>query len=111
MLIRRLWLVLIAGYCPCVSMHSLAVEPSGLFRIQVVDQENGWPVPAVELRTTHHVRLMSDNAGVIAFDLPELMNRSTWLSVEGEGYTVEPDGFGFRGVRVMPKAGEQQTIN
>ncbi len=103
MLIRRLWLVLIAGYLPCASMYLLAAEPSGLFRIQVVDQENDWPVPAVELRTTHHVRLMSDNAGVIAFDLPELMNRSTWLSVEGEGYTVDPMVSDFAACGFCPK--------
>ena len=39
-------------------------------RIDVVEQGSGWPVPLVELRTTHNVRFVSDNAGVIAFDLP-----------------------------------------
>jgi hypothetical protein len=84
-----------------------ALEPC---RIQVVDEENGWPVPLVEVRTTHNVRFVSDNAGVIAFDLPELMGVETWLHVEGHGYSVKPDGFGYRGVRIVPRAGETVTI-
>ncbi len=86
------------------------VDRTGLFRIEIVDAENGWPVPAVELRTTHQHRFLSDNAGVIAFDLPELMGREIWLSVHGEGYSVKPDGFGFRGFRVRPAANQQVKI-
>lgn len=84
-----------------------AVEPC---RIQVVDEENNWPVPLVELRTTHDVRFVSDNAGLVAFDLPELMNVPTWLFVEGHGYGVDKDGFGYRGVRIVPRPGETITI-
>lgn len=80
------------------------------FRIEVVDKENGWPVPLVELRTTHNVRFATDNAGVVAFDLPELMGRQTWLFVEGHGYSVEEDRFGYRGVRVVPRPGESIRI-
>jgi hypothetical protein len=63
-------------------------------RIEVVEKDSGWPVPLVELRTTHHARFITDNAGVIAFDLPELMGRETWFDVIGNGYEVPPDGFG-----------------
>lgn len=84
-----------------------ALEPC---RIDIIDEENGWPVPLVELRTTHNVRFVSDNAGIVAFDLPELMGVETWLFVEGHGYGVPEDGFGFRGVRVTPMPGEQRTI-
>lgn len=88
-------------------MPLAAVEP---FEIQVVDRENQWPVPLVELRTTHNVRFVSDNAGRIAFDLPELMNVPTWFSVEGHGYSVPKDGFGYRGVRLVPRPGHSMTI-
>lgn len=81
-----------------------------LCRIDVLDQDNGWPVPLVELRTTHNVRFVSDNAGVIAFDLPELMGVETWFFVEGNGYDVPQDGFGFRGVRLTPLPGKQLTV-
>lgn len=80
------------------------------FRIRIVDAENGWPVPLVELRTTHNVRFVSDNAGVAAFDLPELMNVETWLHVSGHGYSVPKDRFGYRGVRITPQPGKSVTI-
>lgn len=85
----------------------LAAKP---FRIEIQDAENGWPVPLVELKTTHNMRFVSDNAGMIAFDVPELMGTETWLHVEGHGYSVKKDGFGFRGVRVTPQPGKSVTI-
>ncbi|WP_419193958.1 hypothetical protein [Novipirellula herctigrandis] len=90
-----------------LSTNTLAVEPC---RIEVVDQSNGWPVPMVELETTNHIRFVTDNAGLVAFDLPELMNTPTWLHVRGHGYSVAPDGFGFRGVRIIPVPGKTFRI-
>jgi hypothetical protein len=74
-------------------------------RIEVVESGSGWPVPLVELRSTHQLRLVSDNAGVIACDAPELMDRETWFEVHGYGYEVPADGFGYRGVRLTPRPG------
>src|SRR5512142_1665263 len=79
-------------------------------RIEVVEKGNGWPVPLVELRTTHNVRLVTDNAGIIVFDLPELMGRETWFDVIGQGYEVPKDGFGYRGVRLKPTSGGRLKI-
>lgn len=84
-----------------------AAEPC---RIEVVEKGSGWPVPLVELRTTHAVRFVSDNAGIIAFDLPELMGRETWLEVIGHSYEVPKDGFGYRGVRVTPQPGKTVRV-
>ncbi len=78
--------------------------------IQVVEEGTGWPVPLVELRTTHNVRLVTDNAGRIAFDLPELMGRETWFNVIGQGYEVPKDGFGYRGVRLKPEPGKTLKV-
>ncbi len=86
---------------------SLAAEPC---RIEVVEKGSGWPVPLVELRTTHHARFITDNAGVIAFDLPELMGRETWFDVLGNGYEVPKDGFGYRGARLTPEPGKTLRI-
>lgn len=80
-----------------------AIEVPKPCRIEVVEQGSGWPVPLVELRTTHNLRFVTDNAGVIAMDAPELMGRLTWLEVIGHGYDVSKDGFGFRGVRLTPE--------
>ena len=89
----------------------LTAEPPFLScRIEVVEKSSGWPVPLVELRTTHHVRFVTDNAGVIAFDLPELMGRETWFEIAGNGYTVPRDGFGNRGVRLTPQPGKTLRI-
>lgn len=79
-------------------------------RIEVVEKGSGWPVPLVELRTTHNVRLVTDNAGLIAFDLPELMGRETWFDVTGHGYEAPKDGFGYRGVRLKPEPGKTLRI-
>ena len=79
-------------------------------RIEVVDRQNGWPVPLVQLRTTHHVSFVTDNAGVIALDAPELMGREAWFDVLGHGYEVKKDGFGYRGVRLKPEAGKTLRV-
>ncbi len=93
-----------------VVLTSLSGVAADLYRINIVDDSNGWPVPLVELRTLHNVRFISDNAGIIAFDLPELMETETWFTVEGHGYSVPEDGFGYRGVRLTPRRGESTTI-
>ncbi|QDT05437.1 hypothetical protein K227x_38370 [Rubripirellula lacrimiformis] len=95
------WLaVLVAG-------TAMAIQP---FQIQIVDASNQWPVPMVELETVHHCKFVSDNAGLIAMDLPELMGTETWFHVRGHGYSVPADGFGYRGVRATPQPGHSITI-
>ncbi|EMI18312.1 coagulation factor 5/8 type domain protein [Rhodopirellula maiorica SM1] len=79
-------------------------------RIHVVDDDSGWPVPLVELRTTHQVRFVSDNAGVIAIDDPSLLDREVYFHVMGHGYEIPADGFGFRGVRLTPRRGQTLTV-
>lgn len=93
-----------------VAAISPAAFADELCKIQVVDESNGWPVPLVELRTTHHVRFVTDNNGVIAFDLPELMGKETWFTIQGHGYEAPTDGFGFRGVRLTPQPGATLTV-
>jgi hypothetical protein len=91
----------------------LSLSASGapaLCRIEVVEKGSGWPVPLIELRTTHNARFISDNAGVIAFDLPELMGRETWFTVIGHGYEIPKDGFGNHGVRLTPEPGRTLKV-
>ena len=97
-----------AGFPPLLAAVSLfAAAPC---RIDVVERGSGWPVPLVELRTLHGARFVSDNAGVIALDLPELMDREVWLEVSGHGYGVKADGFGYRGVRLTPSPGGRLRV-
>lgn len=95
--------LILLGFVSSIS----AAEPC---RIEVVDGENGWPVPLVELRTNHHVSFYTDNAGVVAFDLPELMGVETWFTVVADGYEVKADGFGYRGFRFVPEAGGNHIV-
>ncbi len=99
--------VVLIAWVLIASANVIAQVP---FRIDVVDAENGWPVPLVELRTVHQMRFVSDNRGTIAIDLPELMGRETWFFVEGHGYEVNQDGFGYRGIRMTPMPGGQQQL-
>jgi hypothetical protein len=94
----------------CLLVTGAALAQSPLCRIEVIDAENGWPVPLVELRTTHHLRYVTDNAGVIAFDAPELMGQETWFEVHGHGYSVPKDGFGMVGVRLTPEPGKTLQV-
>ncbi len=96
----------IAG-CVWLAGAAAASEPVATApscRIEVVERGSGWPVPLVELRSVHNVRFVTDNAGVIAVDSPELMGREVWFTVNGNGYESPKDGFGFRGVRLVPGA-------
>lgn len=87
-----------------------AAEPSPMCKIVVTEKGTGWPVPLVELRTTNQVRFVTDNAGVIAFDLSELMGQEVWLDVHGHGYEVKADLFGYRGVRLVPEPGQTLKV-
>ena len=98
---------LLAGLALSVAQLTHGITPC---RIEVVEKGTGWPVPLIELRTTHQVRLVTDNAGVIAFDLPELMGRETWFEVIGHGYERPKDGFGMRGVRLTPEPGKTVRV-
>ena len=71
---------------------ALAVEPC---RIEIIDKENGWPVPLVELTSTHETRHVSDNLGLIAIDDPDLLGREVWFHLKGHGYGVSKDGFDY----------------
>lgn len=67
------------------------------FVIEVVDEQTGRGVPLVELRTVHDVRYVTDNAGLVAFHEPGLMDQKVFFFVSSHGYEFAKDGFGFRG--------------
>lgn len=93
-----------------IGLPALAAAAAPWFGIRVVDAETGEGVPLAELRTVNEVALLSDNAGRIAFHEPAFMDREVFFHVASPGYEVEKDGFGFRGVRLTPKAGGEATV-
>lgn len=89
------------------------VEPSPVAfpcRVEVVEKGSGWPVPLVQLRTVNQSRFVTDNAGIIVLDQPELMGREVFFHVEGHGYEVPADRFGYRGVRLTPRLGKTLRV-
>lgn len=80
------------------------------FQIEIIDRENGWPVPLVQLTTTHNLSFVTDNAGLIAIDTPELMHRETWFTLTSDGYQLPVDGFGYQGFRVTPSPGGSHQV-
>ncbi|WAC18008.1 hypothetical protein OVA24_12240 [Luteolibacter sp. SL250] len=106
-MIRVLLTCKAAAWALCALPAAGAEQP---FRIEVVDRENGWPVPLVELRTTHHLSIFTDNAGLAAIDEPDLFGREIWLGVSSDGYQVKADGFGSAGVRVQVERGKKARV-
>jgi hypothetical protein len=106
-----LFVVVALSYLSLAPSDVAADEPDRRpFRIEVREKGSSWPIPLVEFRTTDQIRFVTDNAGVVAFDLPDRMGRETWLSVSSPGYEAAADGFGLRGVRVTPRPGESITV-
>ncbi len=102
--LRRLPLVLL-----CLTAF-LSAAPEDYFVIRVIDEHTGRGVPLVTLKTTNHIALTTDSAGWIAFNEPGLMNRAVYFNVQGPGYTMPKDGFGFTGVRLTPVAGKSVEV-
>jgi hypothetical protein len=88
---------------------TLAAAPKPV-AIEVTDAATGRGIPLVELRTTNHLRYVTDNAGVTAFDEPGLMDTEVFFSLNAPGYEVPKDGFGIAGVRLTPKAGDKLSL-
>lgn len=103
----RLRFPLIGFLAPWMAGALMATVPC---RVEVVEKGSGWPVPLVRLWTTHDLTFVTDNAGVVAVDKPELLGREVWFHVAGDGYEVPADGFGYRGVRLRPEPGATVRI-
>ncbi len=94
------------GWSWCgLGLAAPATVAPGWFGIHVVDEVTGKGVPLVELRTVNDIRLVTDNAGWIAFKEPGLMNREVFFHVSGPGIEVAKDGFGYACYRPITKDG------
>ncbi|KAA3614296.1 MAG: hypothetical protein DWQ01_00920 [Planctomycetota bacterium] len=114
---RGIWLSIVAGIWAWLPVFAAGQEAkegftraSDYYRITVVDSHTGRGVPLVELRTVNELRFYTDSAGVIAFSEPEFMNRETFFFVQSHGYEYPADGFGIRGVRLLPKPGQEARL-
>lgn len=78
--------------------------------IHVVDASTGQGIPLVELETVNHLRVVTDNAGRVAFYEPGLMERELYFSIRSHGYEAKKDGFGFAGARLILRPGQRSEI-
>jgi hypothetical protein len=95
---------------PLLLAALLAADPDKPFAITVVDAATGRGVPLIELRTVHHVRLVTDSNGIAAFHEPGLMDQTVFFHLAGHGYEFPKDGFGLRGQKVKITPGGSATI-
>ncbi|MFM7057561.1 MAG: hypothetical protein ACKO2P_11640 [Planctomycetota bacterium] len=82
-----------------------------LMEIQVTDSATGRGIPLVELITVDDVVYVTDNAGRVALNEPQLRGQTLFLKPRSPGYQAEKDGFGIEGVRITVQPGEQITIS
>ncbi len=100
----KIILLVLLVFAPLVSW---AGQP---FVIQVVDEATDRGVPLVKLTTVHGVTHVTDNAGVVAFDDPGLMNVPVYFKVTSHGYEFSKDGLGFQGKRLTTTPGKTAKI-
>ena len=82
-----------------------ATDAGEPFAITVIDEQTGRGVPLVELTTTGGIAYITDSAGVVAFDEPELLGQRVHFAVKSHGYEFRKDSFGFAGVALDTKPG------
>lgn len=93
------------------AIHSAAQEQqSAPFAVRVVDAATQRGVPLVVLRTTNEQVFVTDSAGFVVIDEPDLVGRKVYFHVSSHGYEFPPDGFGFRGRALDVRAGESVTL-
>ena len=128
-MILRTRLIDVVARAACVilvcSAHSFAAEPrrsdqdgappqipnaNSYAGIRVVDELTGVGVPLVEMVTVNQLRFVTDSAGLVAFHEPGLLDREVFFTVRSHGYEMKKDGFGFAGVRIIPKEGKVTEI-
>jgi len=88
-----------------VVIATQAVRAAEPFAIEVVDDATGRGVPLVELTTTGGISYVTDSAGLIAFDEPELLGQRVHFAVKSHGYEFRKDGFGIAGIALDTKPG------
>jgi hypothetical protein len=101
--------VLLLGWLACWA-GSASAAPSDFFAIRVVDEATGRGVPLVQLTTVHKVSHWTDSNGWIAFLEPGLMDQEVFFHVRADGYEFPRDGFGHRGLRLTPRAGQWTQV-
>jgi hypothetical protein len=92
------------------ALHPVPAGAHAFFRIAVVAAGSHAPLGGAVLQTVNHITLTSDDAGVVAFYEPGLMDQEVYFDVRYPGYERAADAFGFRGVRLQVSEGGSAQI-
>lgn len=98
-----LMLAILAAFC--TAAVKAAPQSGNFFAIKVVDDATGRGVPLVELKTTNHLRYVTDSAGYVAFYEPGMMDTDVHFMVKSHGYEFAKDGFGYAGITLKTMQG------
>jgi hypothetical protein len=93
-----------------VSGVSAQATTSKSFSIRVVDAATDRGVPLVVLKTTNEQVFVTDSAGYVAIDVPDLLGRKVYFHVSSHGYEYPKDGFGYRGKALDVQPGGEATL-
>lgn len=93
-----------------LAMTLSPAQAGDLMEIRIVDRETRRGIPMVELTTVDDVVYITDSAGRVAVDEPELKGALVFFKVTSPGYRVAKDGFGIEGVRLTIESGSSHTI-
>jgi hypothetical protein len=96
--------------CLQFSCFLIGAEKPNAFVIRVIDAETLRPVPLVQISTVHQLVRYTDNAGVTAWDEPELRGEDVFFQLKSHGYEYEKDGFGFRGKKLKVEPGKSVDL-
>lgn len=106
----RFAVLILVTLVPGLPSRGGSSNPGAWAEIRVVEAATGRGVPLVELETVNGLKFVTDNAGRVAFQEPGLLGREVFFSVRSHGYEAAKDGFGFAGVRVIPRADKAVEI-
>lgn len=95
---------------PAISGGNVSTSTTAFFRITVVDEASSRGIPCVRVSTTNAAEFWTDNAGVVAFFEPDLMNRDVYFDAETHGYSRRKNAYGAAGVTVRTTPGGRITI-
>jgi hypothetical protein len=96
-------------FCFCVVSTS-ADNARNYSELQVVDDATGRGVPLVELRTVNNIRFVTDSAGRVAINSPELLDSEIYFHIFSHGYEYPSDKFGYRGCKIKLVSGKSNVI-
>ena len=68
---------------------------------QFVDTADNRPIPLVIGTATDNTTVVSDNGGYISIPVNLPKGTAFYLQVQSPGYDIPPDGFGYRGIRLV----------